>query len=338
MHPHLRLTIAIAGAGHIGCYVGGMLAAAGHSVALLARGQVLCDVETHGLRLTRYDGAATTLAADEVSASSDPACLTAATHIIVATKSRDTVAMADLIATYAASATQIISLQNGVGNLGVLRARLPVMTVLGGMVPFNVTQPAPGHFHCATSGDIVLQSDPAGTAARLSSAGLMFRSTDEIVGVQWGKLLINLGNGLNALANIPLKDQLSQRPWRRLMAAQIQEALDVLRAAGIKPTPPTPLPAALLPHVLRLPDALFQRVAKRMIDIDPTARSSMWDDVQAKRPTEIDELQGVILALAKKHTISVPTNQRVFDLIKSVETTSAGSPGLTAHQIAALAD
>ena len=118
--------------------------------------------------------------------------------------------------------------------------------------------------------------------------------------VQWGKLLLNLNNALNALSGLPLATQLADRRWRLLLAAQIEEALAVLKAAGIAPARIEGVPPRLIPSILRLPDWLFRLVARRMLAIDPAARSSMWEDLAARRPTEIDYLQGAILALADK--------------------------------------
>ena len=56
--------------------------------------------------------------------------------------------------------------------------------------------------------------------------------------------------------------------------------------------------AGAVPRILRLPDWLFRRVARRMLAIDPEARSSMWEDLDRRRRTEVDDLQGAILALA----------------------------------------
>ena len=115
----------------------------------------------------------------------------------------------------------------------MLRERLPGRIVLGGMVPFNVISAGQGRFHRSTSGDIVIEADDAATAERLSVPGLKLRATRDISGVQWGKLLVNLNNALNALAGLPLRRQLAQRTWRRLFAEQIAEGLAALRAEGI---------------------------------------------------------------------------------------------------------
>ncbi len=253
--------------------------------------------------------------------------------MLVTVKSADTAGIADVIARHAPADAVIVSLQNGVGNVPVLRERLPGRRVLAGMVPFNVIARAPGQFHRATSGDIVIERDEAGTAARLSVPGLKMRATDNIAGVQWGKLLVNLNNALNALADLPLRQQLAQRAWRMLFADQMAEGLAAIRAEGIRPVSSTPIPASWMPSMLRLPDAIFEAVLGRTMKIDPEARSSMSEDLQRGRRTEIDYLQGVITAIADRHGLQVPLSRRIVALIKRAEAAGKGSPGLTPEQI-----
>src|SRR6202022_1907921 len=177
--------------------------------------------------------------------------------VLVTVKSADTAAIADVIARHAPADATIVSLQNGVGNLSVLRERLPGRRVLAGMVPFNVVAPGEARYHRSTSGDIVIERDDAGTADRLSVPGLRLRATADIVGVQWGKLLLNLNNALNALGDLPLRQQLAQRSWRMLFADQIAEGLAAVKAEGIEPVSSTPIPASWMPALLRLPGGLF---------------------------------------------------------------------------------
>ena len=218
----------------------------------------------------------------------------------------------------------IVSLQNGVGNMAMLRNRLPGRRVLGGMVPFNVIALGQGRFHRATSGDIVIEQDEARTAEKLSVPGLKMRPTDNIDGVQWGKLLLNLNNALNALADLPLRRQLAQRPWRRLFADQVAEGLAAIRAEGIKPVSPTPIPLGWMPPLLRLPDPIFDALLGRTMKIDPEARSSMWEDLQRGRRTEVDYLQGVITGIAERRGLEAPLSRRIVELIRQAETQRQG--------------
>jgi 2-dehydropantoate 2-reductase len=326
--------IAVAGAGSIGCFVGGMLAAAGgHRVALLARPRVIRDIEGHGLRLTSFEGFDRTIASNKLVLSDDPQIFSEAGIVLVTVKSTDTAEIADLIAQHAPADAVIVSLQNGVGNIAVLREKLPGRRVLAGMVPFNVVARGPGQFHRATSGDIVIERDDAGTAERLSVPGLKMLASDNIAGVQWGKLLVNLNNALNALAGVPLRQQLAQRAWRRLFADQMAEGLVAIKAEGIRPVSSTPIPANWTPHLLRLPDAIFEAMLGRTMKIDPEARSSMWEDLQRGRRTEIDYLQGVITAIADRHGLQAPLSRRIVALIRSAEAAGNGSPALTPEQV-----
>jgi 2-dehydropantoate 2-reductase len=325
--------IGIAGAGCIGCFVGGMLAAAGREVVLLARPHVVDEIRADGLRLTDFDGSDQRLAASNIRLSDDPSIFNEASAVLVTVKSSDTAAMADIIASHAPEDADILSLQNGVGNVGLLRRQLPGRNVLGGMVPFNVVALGAGRFHRSTSGAIVVERDAAGTAQRLSVPGLAMRTTDNIDGVQWGKLVVNLNNALNALSDIPLRQQLAQRSWRKLFADQMAEGLAVIDAERIKPVSPTPIPAGLMPPMLRLPDAIFAALLGRTMKIDPEARSSMWQDLKRGRRTEIDYLQGVITDIADRRSLKAPLSRRIVELVKQAEAAGKGSPGLTPEQI-----
>jgi 2-dehydropantoate 2-reductase len=325
--------IGVAGAGSIGCFVGGMCAAAGRRVTLLARPRLIQEIENNGLNLTSFEGSERKIAPGQLTLSDDPKIFADAAMVLVTVKSADTAEIAETIARHAPPDAVVVSLQNGVGNAAVLRQRLAGRVVLAGMVPFNVIAAGEGRFHRATSGDIVIERDDAGTAARLSVPGLTMRPSANIAGVQWGKLLVNLNNAINALSDLPLRQQLAQRSWRMLFADQIAEGLAALRAEGVRPVSSTPIPAGWTPHLLRLPDTLFGMLLGRTMKIDPQARSSMWEDLQRGRRTEIDYLQGVITEIADRRRLQVPLSRRIVALIKRAEVAGQGSPKLTPAQI-----
>jgi len=165
--------------------------------------------------------------------------------------------------------------------------------------------------------------------------GVKIRMKGNIDGVQRGKLLPNLNNALNALADMPLRRQPAQRPWRRLFADQVAEGLAAIRAEGIKPVSPTQIPAAWMPPLLRLPDPIFEALLGRTMKIDPEARSSMWEDLKQGRRTEIDYLQGVITEIAERRGLAAPLSRRIVELIRQAERDAKGSPRLTPAQIRA---
>lgn len=308
--------IAVFGTGSIGGWLGGRLA--GHArVALVARPQVADDISTNGLTLTAFDGWQRRVSPGEVEVVTSAEAVSNARLVLVTVKSAATAQAGRELARHLRPGTLVISFQNGLRNARMLAAELPDCTVLAGMVPYNVVRLGPGRWHQGTSGRLMVAAH-AQLAAFLplfEAAGLPLQPRGDIAAVQAGKLLLNLNNAINALADIPLREQLAQRGWRCCLALAQVEALRVFAAAGIAPARVTPLPPTWLPALLRLPDALFTRLAARMLRIDPLARSSMWEDLAAGRPTEVDWIQGEIVALGGHHGLATPVNARLVQLV-----------------------
>lgn len=330
--------VAIAGAGSIGCYVGGCLALAGRKVTLLTRRRIADAIRARGLKILDLDGQERLLPSESVAVMDEPAIAFAGARVVLVTvKSGATEEMAHLIAAHAPPEAIIVSLQNGVRNAGTLRSTLgKERTVLAGMVPFNVVQsvdesePA---FRRTTSGRCLIQAGSPGLVDFLDVQGAPFGESDDMEAVLWGKLLLNLNNALNALSGMPLAEQIADRRWRLILADQMEEALAVMRSAGVKPARAGGPSPALLAPVLRLPDLLFKWLARRMLSVDPAARSSMWEDFNRRRKTEIDEFQGMIVRLAEATGGDAPLSRRIAALVREAEKENRGSPGLSPEMV-----
>ena len=331
--------ITVAGAGSIGCYVGGCLARAGRDVTLLTRPALADAMARYGLRISDLGGADHTLAPSAFKLATDAtAALAHADIVLVTVKSGATAEIGDAIARHAPADAVVVSLQNGIGNADALRARVGTkQRVVAGMVPFNVVQTqadgAAPRLHRATSGAIRIASGVARVRDLIDAPGAPVAEHRDMAAVLWAKLLLNLNNALNALSGLPLAVELADRRWRVLLAAQIAEALTVLRAANIRLARIEAVPPRAIPSILQLPDFLFRAVAGRMLAIDPAARSSMWEDLERRRPTEIDYLQGAILELAGRTGLAAPVTARITRLVKDAESAGHGSPRLQPHQI-----
>jgi 2-dehydropantoate 2-reductase len=312
--------IVVLGAGLVGTYVGGSLHATGADVGLLGRATMRDRLSQGGLLLTDLGGGRTAVAPGALDYRDDPAMLADAALVLVTVKSGDTAEAARLIAEHAPAAV-VLSLQNGIGNATELRAALPGVSVVAGTVAFNIASPEAGRLHRATDGGLMAEDEPAlyPWLDAFGTAGLPIGLRAQFVRVQWGKLLLNLNNPLNALAGVPLRQELSTREYRQCLALLIEEALDALHAAGIVPARVTKAPPRLLPFVLRLPDPLFVRLAAAMLPIDPDARSSMWEDLQAGRRTEVDHLNGAVVRLAAEVGRQAPANEAIIKLIHDAE-------------------
>ncbi|PFH08434.1 2-dehydropantoate 2-reductase [Collimonas sp. PA-H2] len=313
--------IAVFGAGSVGVYIGASLHAAGADVVMIGRARTRQQIASQGVLLSDLDGRRQQLAAAGFPYQENPFALTDAQLILVTVKSADSAAAAAIIAQHARPSALVVSLQNGVGNAAVLRSALPGWQVLAGMVPFNVVQMEGSRFHRGSGGQLMVEASAAlePWQAVFSQAHLPIQLCADFDAVQWGKLLLNLNNAVNALSDLPLKTELSQSAYRRCLALLIEEALRLLRAAGIRPAKIARVAPQLLPLLLRLPDALFKRVAAAMLKIDPQARSSMWEDLRAGCLTEVDYLNGAIVGLARSLGKDAPANRRITALIHAAE-------------------
>jgi 2-dehydropantoate 2-reductase len=309
--------IGVFGAGAIGCWIGGRLSAGGADVTLVGRQRVVGELQA-GVRVIELHGG-TREAHPHIATSAE--ALRDMQLVLVTVKSAATAEAARELAGVLDGRCVVVSLQNGVRNVSVLRDALPDHCVLAGMVPFNVVRRGPGAYLKASEGTLMFDTHDA--IAPLSEAclkaDLAFELRDDMPAVQWSKLVLNLNNAINALSGKPLAEELGDREYRLCFSAAMEEAIALLDAAAIPIARVTPLPTPWLAKAMALPDRVFKVVGRRVVAIDPRARSSMWDDLEAKRPTEIDYINGEIVALATRLGRQAPINARLVGLIKEAE-------------------
>jgi 2-dehydropantoate 2-reductase len=317
--------VLVMGAGSVGCLVGGRLQAAGARVDFVGRPRVLERLRQHGLHLTDLDGGQCHLPATALKLHTAPPPRAEPDLVLLCVKSRDTAAAAQALGQHVPPGTVVLSLQNGLGNAELARHAAPALSVVPAMVPFNVAELGPGHFHRGTSGQLAAAFHPQldRLASLFERAGLPLALHADLRPVQLGKLLLNLNNPVNALSALPLRDQLLHAGHRRHFAALMEEALVLMRADGTEPARLTPLSWNALIRVLRLPTVLFRLIAARMLRIDPKARSSMADDLVQGRPTEIDALCGEVVRLADRLGRQAPLNQEMVQRVRQAETARA---------------
>ncbi len=316
------IAVGILGAGSIGCFLGAHLIRAGIPTLMIARQRLHEEVAAHGLHVSGSKHGSFDLPADRVRIATDPAELADCDVILVTVKSADTGQAALAIASLPNRPGRVVvSFQNGVRNAELLRQRLPAVQVIAGMVPWNVVWKAGAVFHRGSAGELMIAQgkESARVSNMLGDAGLETLLHRNLPGVLWGKLLLNLNNPINALSGLPLRDQLARRGYRRILAGMMREALQIMRAAAVKPVKAARLAPRLVPWVLDLPDAVFLRVASSMLKIDPQARSSMWEDLQRGRATEIDYINGEVVRLAESIGRDAPGNRAMVELVHKIE-------------------
>lgn len=317
----------IFGAGLIGCYLGGVLTVLGFSTGLVCRpkvkeklegGVVLTDYQDHQVEIQHLD----VVSADQPSVMDSSSVH--ADFLWLTVKCTGVVQAVEDMAPWVKQHTVILCCQNGLGSDGIVNKAFPDNLVLRVMVPFNVVELSDGHFHRGSQGDMVIEStascesDVSSLVSKLNSELLPISATKNMDALLWAKLQLNLGNSINALADVPVKTMLEDRDYRKVIALLMDELLQVVAALDITLPKITALSARKIPWVLRLPNFVFKRVANKMLEIDPNVRSSMWWDVSQGKPTEIEHLNGAILKYAKQLNIACPGNEKISALIRNL--------------------
>lgn len=318
--PKIPGRLLVMGAGSVGAYMGGCLQAVGVPVDFVGRPRVLQALRAHGLRVSDLDGVDHHLPAASLKLHGHPPPGLEPSLVLLCVKSPATAEAARELATVLPVNTAVVCFQNGLRNAEEAKAVAPGLRFLPGMVPYNIAELAPGHFHRGSTGRLAAQGGAA-LAPWLpvfAAAGIPLEVHEDLSPVQWGKLLLNLNNPVNALSRLPLLAQLLDTGHRRQFAALVTEALGVMAAAGIRPARLTPLPWWLFVKILRLPTPLFRRIAARMLRIDPKARSSMADDLALGRATEIDALSGEVVRLAASVGMQAPRNETMVARIRAL--------------------
>lgn len=320
--------MAVMGAGSIGTYFGGWLAAAA-DVTLIGRAPTVDAITRDGLTVSDLAGRTRTVPPDTLTLATEPSAVVGAHYVLLTTKTHGLAAATQQIAPYLQHDSVVISLQNGLRNAsaidealaGAFPSRASRPLVLSGMVPFNVVRTAETHWTQTTSGRPVVKDHPrVDPFVRVAQGGGLRVEVDpDMRAALFGKLLLNLNNAVNALTGLPLAVELRDRDCRTVLAACQDEALALARRIGVSPARMTPLPAAAMPALLRCPTPVFSNLARASLKVAPTARSSMADDLDAGRPTEIDELQGFVVQLGADHGSAAPVCARIVELVREAE-------------------
>jgi len=304
----------IFGAGLIGGYLAGHFSSSGLRTAVIGRANKLAGFK-RGLKITDFLG--NTAHASEV-----PEYQTGEIKVLYITiKCTGVAASIPDLKNIIQTDTIIICCQNGFGGDQAIRNAFPDNTILSAVVGFNVAEKKIGHLHRSTDGKFVVEHHSwlAEELEQIDCAALPISSTKNILAERWAKLQLNLANPVNALANVPVKPMTEDAGYRKIIADLMQEMFLVTDELGIKLPKITAVPAKALPKVMRLPNWLFLRLAQKMLAIDPTARTSMWWDLNQSRKTEIAYINGAVVEEAERLGLSCPLNSRLIKLIDMVE-------------------
>ncbi|RUZ74233.1 2-dehydropantoate 2-reductase [Mesorhizobium sp. M7A.F.Ca.US.006.01.1.1] len=293
------MNIAVMGAGAVGCYYGAMLARAGHSVVLIGRAQHVHAVNDRGLlieALTFHEHVS-------IQATTEPSGVAGADVVLFCTKSADTETAGQEISSHLIEDVIVLSLQNGVDNVGRLQAVVG-RTVVPGVVYVATEMAGPGHVRHRGGGDLVIGPSPKSTdiAAKLIAAGIATTVSENAIGALWGKLIVNCAyNALSAVSQLPYGRLLEVDGVMDVMMQVVDECLAVASRSGIS------VPGDTLQTVVALAGTM------------PDQYSSTAQDVARGKKSEIDYLNGFIVRKGAALGIPTPSNRVLHTMVKLAE-------------------
>lgn len=316
------MRIGVIGAGAVGGTFAALLAEKGNEVEITARGAGLDAIRAGGLRLDGGWGEHTARVGAHATLTRKPELA------ILATKAQDAATA------LAANATRlegvpILVVQNGLGGLRVAHDELPGSPLLGGLALFAASYLEPGHVTVTGANPVVVGAGAGADAALLDRVAavigeaLPVEVTDDIVGAQWTKLLINHVNALPAITGLSVQEVVADSRLRRIMTASMRETVRIARRIGVRFGKVQGVSGAVLGLVGTLPLALgeqFPRLLARRMGSVPNPGSTL-QSIRRGQLTEIEYLNGAVVQAAAEHELLAPVNAAIVALVHEVERT-----------------
>ena len=302
------MKIAVVGAGAMGSLFGALLSEAGNNVWL-------CDVWQDHMQAINNNG----LSIDRkgksrnvrLLATLDPTQIDPADLVIVFVKSTQTKSAAETAQYLVGSGGAVLTLQNGMGNADAIAEVIAPERILAGTTSHGATMLGPGKIRHAGIGPTMLgawkNNDQGHRLARrfadvFNTAGIETEAVDDVRCVIWNKLLINIGiNAITALTAIKNGRILDLESTKELCRIAVEEAMRVARALNI----------AIRDDAV---DLVF-----KVAEATAANRSSMGQDVDSKRPTEIGAINGFIVHESKRLGLDAPVNFTLTALIETLQ-------------------
>ncbi|MEJ2730338.1 MAG: 2-dehydropantoate 2-reductase [Deltaproteobacteria bacterium] len=302
------MKIAIVGAGAMGSLFGSLLAEGGHEVWLYDIWQDhIQAVKQNGLEVER-EGKTRNV---RLNATGDRTQIGESELILIFVKSTQTRSAAESAALLAGRNGWVLTLQNGMGNAETIAKHIPPNRILAGTTAHGATMLKAGSIRHAGAGPTTVGMWAGGEkefhiarkiADQFTQAGIECAAVEAIRPVIWDKLLVNVGiNAITALTGIKNGQILDLEVTRELSRVAVEEAASVARARGIEIRKD---PAA---HVFKVAAATA------------TNRSSMGQDVDQHRPTEIKAINGFVVREARSVGMTAPVNQALTALVETKE-------------------
>jgi 2-dehydropantoate 2-reductase len=308
------MRIAIIGAGAVGGYFGGRLAASGNDVTFLVRGKTLEALRAGPLRVKSIKGDFET----QVRATNDPAEIEAAAVVLVAVKAWQVAEAAEAIRKMPATDSLVVPLQNGMEAPERLAAALGPGRVAGGLCRIVAEATGPGeidHYWAEPSIDFG-ELEPLRNEERLtqlrdafSAANVRAYLSSDIGTAMWEKFLfITPWGSLGAVTRLPVGRIRSDPQLRARLEAALHEVATIARKEGSDLSQPR------MDKTLAILDGL-----------PPDTTSSMQRDIMAGRPSELEAQTGAVVRFGRKRGVPTPVHDEIYGELLPLEHRARGS-------------
>lgn len=300
------MKIAIVGPGSMGLLFGAFLSKSKEDVHILDHNSKRADyIKKHGIKVEGMSNLKAT-----VDISSNPKDIGVSDLVIVCVKSYDTEDAIKDAKELLGENTQVLTLQNGVGNIQILDEVVGHDRVIGGVTNHGATVLGWGHIRHAGKGDTIIGKKnkkilgPIRDISKiLNRANFYSKVSRDINSLIWSKLIINVGiNALTAITGLNNGRLLDYDGTRSVMKQAVSEAVKVAKRKRMK---------LIYDDPLQKVESVCRATAKNV--------SSMLQDVLNKKKTEIDFINGTIVRQAKSLNISTSINEVLTYLVKTIE-------------------
>jgi 2-dehydropantoate 2-reductase len=309
----------IAGAGRVGGYLAALLTQAAHPVTVLARSEHANALTERGLRL-RSGMREEVVARPRRVVTSLSQALDDGPYdwVVVAVRTVGLPTMVEALAEFhdrlLSDGGALVCTLNGLDADAMLARSIGGDRVVGAVVNASVEAPSVTERVLTSGGEILVAPLEAAGLERASRLAAFFKTAgipsglrEDLRSERWRKLVWNSGlNAVTALTRVTMAEAARQPGLRRVVATAMTEAASVAAAEGVV------LPALYMERLLRLAEKLG------------TARSSMEQDVAARRPTEWAALNGAVSKRGRMHGVPTPVNDTLAALLEGL-TQGAGS-------------
>lgn len=298
------MKIAVLGSGAMGCLYGGMLAMAGHDVTLIDIWKEHVEaINCRGLTMENRSGECVV---KNVRAVSDARDAGEADLVMVFVKATATAAAMAGAKSLITPSTAVLTLQNGLGNVEAISESINPAQVIAGTSGHGATMLGPGRIRHAGEGETVIGEPGGGQSPKADAlaevfrqAGITAKTTGNIMGVLWTKLVVNAGiNALTAITGLKNGRLVELPETDKLLRLAVEEACSVADAKGIRLEADDPVE-----HT--------RNIAKKTAG----NLSSMLQDIMAGRQTEISVINGAVAAEGEKLGMTLPVNMVLTNLV-----------------------